>query len=274
MSDLARRFGDLGTCETREALACQEVQDAPDAGETPAQALACGKAIAASTCDDFLNKAPPAACTAGAGTAAGGCAFSAQCSTTFCAIGALALCGQCRDVPVAGTSCAASGCGPTLMCSVDKQCQVPGTQNSQCGRSLPCTNGLSCVGATATQNGRCQAEITTLGGQCDSTKRNRAACNADLGLTCNTATGKCVNLPHVAVGASCGIVNNVDTACTAGATCQIPTNQQSGKCVAAAADGAACDNANGPDCFFPARCSPNGSGTAGTCKFLGSISCF
>jgi len=275
MSDLVRRFGDLGTCVTREAMACQAVQDAPDGGETPQDALACATAIVASTCDDFLNKPTPAACDPAAGNGAGGCAFSAQCQTTFCAIGAFALCGQCRNVPVVGTGCGASGCGPDLLCSIANTCQIPGTLNSQCGRTLPCSNGLSCVGATATTNGRCQTEITTLGGQCDFTKKNRAACNADLGLTCSLATNQCVNLPHVAVGANCGIVNNVDTACTAGATCQIPTGQQTGKCVAPAADGAACDTKNGPDCLFPARCIPSSpTVTAGTCKFLGSMACF
>ncbi len=276
MSDLTRRFGDVGTCETREALACEEVQNAPDSAETPADALACGMALQASSCTDFLGNVEPPACAVPAGPGAGGCSFSAQCQTTFCAIGALALCGQCRDVPQVGTGCAASGCGPNLLCSEDNTCQVPGKQNAPCGRPVPCANGFSCVGATMDNtNGRCQPEIATLGGQCDFTKRNRAACNADLGLTCNLGNNQCVNLPHVAVGQPCGIVNNVDTSCTAGATCQIPTGKQTGKCVAPAADGAACDSANGPDCLFPSRCIPTAPpATAGTCKFLGSMACF
>jgi hypothetical protein len=276
MSDLVRRFGDLGTCETREALGCQQAQNAPDTAETPAQALACSMAIATGSCAEFLGNTPPTACQPMPGPEAGGCSFSAQCQTTFCALGAFALCGQCRDVPQVGTDCSASGCGPNLLCSAANQCQVPGTLNSPCGHPAPCANGFSCVGATNNQaNGRCQTEIATLGGSCDFTHRNRAGCNADQGLTCSLATGKCVNLAHVAAGAACGIVNNVDTACTAGATCQIPTGQKTGKCVAPAADSAACDSAKGPDCFFPARCIPTAPpGTAGTCKLLGSMACF
>jgi hypothetical protein len=81
-------------------------------------------------------------------------------------------------------------------------------------------------------------------------------------------------MPRVAAGKPCGIVNNVFTACLAAATCKIPTNQQSGTCVAPAADAAACDIAAGPDCLFPARCVPTGGGNAGTCKFPGAIACF
>src|SRR5262249_48660842 len=155
---------------------CVQAQDAPDTALTPAQALACGMAITASSCDAFLNHPEPAACLAAPGPGAGGCSFSAQCSTTFCGLGQFPLCGPCRDIPQAGTSCATSGCGPTLVCSATQVCEPPGALNAQCDLALPCASGLTCVGATNTAKGTCQTEIATLGAACDSTHKTRAGC--------------------------------------------------------------------------------------------------
>lgn len=277
-ADLLHNFGDVSTCETRDALACNAGEAAVDTGATPETALACAGALTAMTCGDFLaSKSPPAACLPPAGPGNGTCAFAAQCVTSYCGIGAEALCGTCQDQPMVGTSCQNKGCGDALICAqATHLCEIPGTANSACDRTLPCGNGFSCVGAIAAQNkkGTCQAEVTTAGGTCDSQHKVKPGCSGDDGLTCNTATNKCVPKPLVAAGMPCGQINNVSTGCAAAASCVIAANQTVGTCVAPAADGAACDTKNGPDCFEPARCIPTAPpGTAGTCRFPGSQTC-
>jgi hypothetical protein len=274
MPDLVRHFGDLVTCETRVALACTDGQAAPDTASTPELALTCAAAVTASTCTDFLSNTPPAACTAPPGPLNGTCAFGAQCSTSFCGVGAEALCGTCQTPPTVGESCIGIGCGDTLVCvgtTTTAVCKQPGGLNANCNGTQPCDNGFTCVGQNG--SGKCLAQIAALGGQCDPSHRTRASCNTDDGLTCNTQSAKCVAQPLVAAGMPCGLVNNVETGCLAGASCKIATGQTKGTCIAPAADGAACDDTNFPRCFEPARCIPTGGGTAGTCQLPGSKSC-
>ena len=269
-ADLSKAYGTMAECLARELLACDDALAAPDTGATPGGQIACGSAIAAETCAVFLTGAVPTECDA-AGSDSGTCAFAAQCSTSFCAIGANALCGLCQAEPVAGQSCAASGCGQSLVCNSKLVCIAPAQLGKTCNATTPCDNGMACVGQGGT--GTCKALLTTLGASCDPTHKTAPPCDGDFGLTCSEANDKCVAQPIVAAGSACGIVSNVDTACGSGAACVIPSGQTKGACVAPAADGSACDTKAGPDCLFPARCIPTGSGTAGTCQLAGSKTC-
>lgn len=262
---LSREFADLATCVARKSLDCTHRLGATDTGETEATMLACSAALVAEACPVFLGNFLPAACiTPGPNT--GTCAYTEQCGTSFCAIANNAACGVCQDSPTSGASCAASGCGNSLICDVNNQCEAPVEVGKACNPNAPCDHALSCVGATTQQNGTCQAEIATLGGACDSTRKTRPLCSADAGLTCSTTTAQCVAMPLVGAGSACGTINGTDTECKAGGTCA-PTT----KCVAPAGDGSACDTKNGPDCLFPARCIPSAPGlTTGTCQFLGT----
>jgi len=264
---LTRNFGDLGTCVTREALECTKQLGATDTGDTEATRIACGSALAAETCAVFLGNSLPDACFA-PGPNAGTCAFTDQCSTSYCAIGANSLCGVCQDTPVVGQSCAASSCGNTLVCdSTNNLCETAVGSGKACNPATPCDHALSCVGATTTQNGTCQPDVATLGGACDSTRKTRALCSADAGLTCSTTTNQCVAQPLGSAGAACGIINGTDSECEGGGTCGTATS----KCLAPAADGGACDTKNGPNCLFPARCIPSAQGlTTGSCQILGT----
>jgi hypothetical protein len=274
-TDLTRRFADVGTCTTREALACTDQQEAVDTAATTGQAVQCSTAITASSCTDFLGATAPAACLAPDGPGAGGCAFGAQCDTSFCSVGANAVCGECVATPVVGTSCATSSCGSGLVCAPgNKLCAVPGAANAQCNETAPCSNGLTCVGTTKNNPGRCQPELTAANGQCDAKHNSRADCSADDGLACNANTGRCVALGLAAAGGKCGEINNVKTVCTAGSECFTPTGQQTGTCLAPAGDGSACNLTAGPDCLTPARCVPTGgTGSAGTCELPGLQVC-
>jgi hypothetical protein len=268
-SNLSKAFGTLPICLTRETLACMDALGAPDTGATPEGMIACGSAIAADACSGFLAGSDLPACDF-LGANNGTCSFDSQCGTGFCAVGAYALCGTCQAEPVAGTSCAESGCGDTLVCDNSNHlCEAPAAQGKACSNTTPCQHGLICVGA---QTGTCQLQGSAVGAACDPTHKSKPNCNADDGLTCNEGTDKCVAQPLVGSGSACGIVNNVDNACTGGATCNIPSGQTKGTCVAPAGDGSACNISTGPDCFTPARCIPT-SGSAGTCQFPGTTSC-
>jgi|HubBroStandDraft_5_1064220.scaffolds.fasta_scaffold121427_1 hypothetical protein len=267
-ADLNKQFGTIAVCITRQALTCSGELAATDTGASASGVIACADALTAEACPAFLGRGSPMACVF-AGPNDGTCAFAAQCGTSFCSIGANALCGVCQNDPAPGAACTANGCGPNLGCdSNNNLCEAFAEANQACNPTTPCDHGLACVGDTKTQNGSCQPQIATLGGACDETRKTRATCSDDAGLTCNTNTNQCVAQPLVAAGQPCGAINGVDTECTAGATC----NAATGKCVAPAADGAACDTSKGPGCLDPARCIPT-TGTAGTCKLPGSQAC-
>jgi hypothetical protein len=270
-TDLERRWGDFATCSTREKLACMQSLAAHATAATPTTTETCSTALEQSTCVAFLSGvSPPTQCFAQKGVAANGaaCAFSAQCSSGFCALTADSLCGTCAAMPAAGDSCATTGCGPTLSCvKATMLCQAPVASGGACDKTLPCGTGLSCVGSTMTAMGTCMADVTTVGATCDPQRKTGPTCDAGSGLACNTMTKMCVMQPDATAGMPCGLINNVETRCAAGATCETPTGQTAGTCVAPAADGAACDATNGPDCLFPAKC------VAGTCQLPGSMTC-
>ena len=210
------------------------------------------------------------------GTLTAACGFAAQCTSGFCGIAAGDACGTCMPEPAAGTSCATTGCGQTLVCVAStQQCQLPRDATQACDKTQPCSNGLTCVGATANASGVCQVQVTTAGGTCDPAHKTAPDCNDDDGLTCDTTTLQCIAQPIANATQACGVTTGVKTACSAGATCVVPTGTgTTGTCVAPAADNAACDTAAGPDCFFPARCIVTTSGgTAGTCELPGATTC-
>jgi hypothetical protein len=166
------------------------------------------------------------------------------------------------------------GCGQTLVCvAATGTCQLPRANTQACDKTQPCANGLTCVGATATASGTCQAQVETADSACDPTHKTLPDCNDDDGLTCDTVTLKCVQQPIASATQTCGVTSGVRTACSAGSSCVIPTGTTTGTCVAPAADNAACDTATGPNCFFPAKCITGTGVTSGTCELPGSMTC-
>jgi hypothetical protein len=278
-ADLSRRFADESSCEARQVIACEAGLAAHDTGTTTTTVDACAASIPTESCPQFLGNDPTDACLPQTGARASGqpCEFSAQCATMFCAVASNALCGTCAAQPVAGTSCANQGCGPDLVCVASTMtCQVPVAANGACSADLPCAQGYACVGASAATGtmGTCQAQVTTASAACDPTRATGPDCSGDAGLTCDTKTKVCVAQPVVAAGMTCGNVDGVQTRCAAGATCMRPPMSQTGTCIAPAADGAACDTANGPGCLYPAKCVPTSAGgTSGTCELPGDPSC-
>jgi hypothetical protein len=271
-ADLAKRWGDLATCEQREKLTCTEALAAPTTANTPATVVACSSAITAESCGDLLSKSPPTACLTqhGAGADASACAFAAECSSGFCALPTDSLCATCTAQPAVGDSCATTTCGQTLVCaSPSKLCQMPVGDGGACSRDLPCAEGWTCVGAVVATStmGVCTVEVTNTTDTCDPKHATHADCSADAGLTCDSTTTTCVAETLAAPGEACGAMNGITTKCSGAATCALTTGMTTGTCTAPAADGAACDDTNGPTCFSPAKC------VGGTCQLPGSTTC-
>jgi hypothetical protein len=152
-------------------------------------------------------------------------------------------------------------------------CTIDVGVGGACGRTAPCSPGLSCVGATATAMGTCMTAAISAGTACD----NQAGpgCARELGLYCNTTSASCTTVQYAGDGAACGVTSGGDLVDCQQGTCygSVGTTVM-GTCKANAADGAACDNTNGPLCTTPARCVPTSSGaSAGSCFLPGTVSC-
>jgi hypothetical protein len=267
----------MATCVARETTACENGASAPSTGVTADSINACATARASESCDDYYNNNPPMACHSQAGTLADGqpCEFNAQCSSAFCQIAKNAACGVCGKPAEAGASCATFGCDYGLNCVNKTQfCQPYGAAGAMCDSSTPCGHGLSCVGATATTKGTCQASGKTVGAACDPKAATAPGCDRSASLWCNATSKTCTMITTAMTGGSCGAQASGDyVVCAAGGFCNGGSATKAGTCVAVAADGATCDPADttGPTCESPARCVTVGS--ASTCKLNSASNC-
>jgi hypothetical protein len=268
------RFGDLSTCQAAQKAACMNGLAAHSTGATPASTIACAEALPSVTCTDYNDNLLPPACQVQVGKLAAGavCAFSGQCQSQFCGIGKNAACGVCQTQPVVNDSCAnLSSCGSGLACvAKGTVCASEDTKTGDmCDADTPCGAGFSCVGSKAVTatvaavEGTCQPAVATGGATCDAKKKTGPGCDATKGLVCDPTSLTCIAIIVADPGKPC---DGSLTVCGAASTCVIPTGATTGTCVAAAADGAACDTANGPNCATLSRCIVTGSGTSGTCE--------
>lgn len=276
-SDLQRRYASMDECQTRIAQSCVNSFAAPQNSNSDERTEACAADLPNQSCSDFLANVTSTACLPNAGPRANGqpCAFSGQCTSTYCAIADGTNCGTCADVPKPGDSCALTAdCGGRgLVCS-DATCVQPLAVGAQCMRTgAPCAEGLACVVAIGGMGmGTCQAELTTAGATCDAARRMAPDCSRDAGLYC-TMQGTCAAITLAAAGAQCGTVAS-GALCSDG-VCFGATATTAGTCKANVADGMPCNTIEGPDCTSPARCvgSAEDGGTMGTCELPGTQSC-
>src|SRR5262249_17309280 len=154
---------------------------------------ACGDAITAATCAQFLSSTPLPACAANPGAIANGaaCAFASQCQSTHCAIPNGSLCGTCAPLPKVGDPCGATGgCGPTLPCGkASNICSALGGKGAVCDKDVVCDTGLGCVQTKGTTMGTCVA-LAEEAETCDSKSQTAPQCDRAAGLWC-TPMGKC-----------------------------------------------------------------------------------
>ena len=285
-----RTYGDEATCETRAAASCAANLGSKGDAQTPAKIEACVAVYPTYSCTDLFDGNPPAACVPPAGTGATGaaCGVSAQCVSTFCAVSPNNVCGTCQPLPVVGATCQTQGdCGRDLACAktapaTDGKCAAWVPVDGACLTNVnPCAAGLSCVAddAMTMKMGTCKASAVTVGAACDATRQTMPSCNNNLGLVCipamaGSGVGTCKTIQLAAAGAPCGIIGSMPTtgftACQAGGLClKAAATDPAGTCLAAAADGAACDSdaSKGPPCLAGSKCVPTAApGTAGTCK--------
>lgn len=238
-------YGDDATCAARVQLECLAGLRANGTGATPASAVGCGSAIEGATCEALLAGEVDA-CWVKAGTLSDGtaCAVDTQCAGSNCRKGSDASCGACSTRGGAGATCATnSDCQQPLECHGDK-CVALGKAGAACSESTPCVSSLRCTG------GAC-AKPLAAGATCDP---QDSACDLIAGLFCNARTKVCATFTLAAAGAPCGLIDGAFVGCTAGGECTGATLDKPGTCRAAAADGQACDDENGPRCIEPARC--------------------
>ena len=278
-------WGDEATCEANTTAVCMTNLAAPGTAASPATVEACAHAIPTETCADFFGANPPSACAALAGSVATGaaCLTSSQCQSTYCAVSPNATCGVCAAVPKAGDACTVEAdCGARggLACA-QGACVALGAASASCSRGAPCGIGLSCVGEKKTAPGTCQPAASTVGATCDPKQATGPGCDLTLQLACDPATSQCVLDTVVAAAATCGQVGGGLAKCSTSGTCVVTTSDAgaedggadagaapiTGTCLAAAANGAACDTAIGPACVPSAKCvTGSDAGTAGTCR--------
>jgi hypothetical protein len=304
--EIARVFGMITDCQTRTAQVCVNALAANGTGNTPTGVEACAAAYPSEQCNDFFNNNPVGPCVPPMGTLTMGapCGASGQCASGYCAVPQYQVCGTCQPIPVAGASCQVEAdCGRDMACAIPTVEVTPDAGVPTTGKCVafaavgapcltgfqPCQNGSVCVGETVATmtKGTCQAQPKTVGAACDASRKTAPNCNGSFGMVCipsmkGSAIGTCQAIMLVGPGATCGDIGAMPVTgfavCQASGLCKkAVSTDTSGTCVAAAADGAACDNdpANGPPCLAPARCViPKGSaGTAGTCALPNASSC-
>jgi hypothetical protein len=275
---VTQNYGDMNTCVAREKINCLNGLGAPSTGNSPSAVVTCASVLPTEACSDFFLNDQPMQCVVTGKLAMGAaCGFSGQCATTFCAIPKGVACGTCQPLPVAGASCATIGCGRGLECDNNTMtCVAPAGMGAQCSRAQPCGSGLSCVGASMTVMGTCQPTGNNAGVTCDPRQQTAPGCNGEIGLYCNRVTMKCALTTYTAAGQPCGtdMTSGNVTGCASGGMCVGASATALGMCVAPAADGAACDTANGPPCLAPARCiNGGGATTAGNCQLEDATAC-
>jgi hypothetical protein len=260
-------FGTLGTCEQRFEQFCPDQYSAPGTTASPSDVKACAEATSDLTCGQFLTGVLPPACQVPAGSESMGapCEYSGQCSSGFCSV-ASGFCGTCQVGASIGQACESMfGCTSGLVCAntscpidggpcagaLHPICFKPRGEGGECDNNPDCEPPLICVGGACTsllpEGSPCD------GGGCDITEALYCAAKADGGAQ------TCVQATFVAAGAECNSTTSPPTLCGASGSCQSVTGAAAsvGTCVAAAADGQSCANAQ---CLPPALC------ISGTCQ--------
>ena len=290
-------YGGEMNCEARTETTCVLNLGGTGTGQTPATLEACVAVYPSYTCSDYFDANPPPACVV-AGTLATGspCGANAQCQSSFCAIGAYAICGTCQPLPAAGATCQVNA-----DCGRDLDCVKPTGSNAMtmgaCAEyvasggacltgTAPCQNGYSCVGdnETAKTMGSCQASGQTVGAPCDGSRKTAASCEGDLGLACiptakGSSVGTCQAITLVGNVQPCGDLGAAPitgyASCQQG-FCQMATpTATSGTCTQQSGDNGPCStDPTTPPCGAPAKCVPTAAGSMmGTCTLPDAAKC-
>ncbi len=207
----------------------------------PRPATRCADAVRLQSCEDYLDGAPLAACIAPGDFANGtGCGHPDQCQSEACSISTYGTCGRCVPAPRINERCLSGYCPAGLICNVQNVCVLPRASGAACSGDMPCRTSLTCYG------GVCRTRINNAAQPCMVNDH----CDFPNSWVCHPMNLRCVRALTAETGSPCGYTATDVTYCSASGFCNSATI-----CVAPAADGAACDDAAGPRCMEPARCS-------------------
>lgn len=253
-------YASMSDCVGRSKISCQQLFGLTGSTSKSADILACAGAYGGLSCDDFLLGNIPTGCR-GAGTLPSGaaCGSGAQCQSGYCRVTSYGSCGACTARAGEGQACSATACDYGLVCASiagSQQCVRPGGLGATCGGTAnpPCGGTLTC------QNSKCAAPLRLN----DACNPAASGCAIYQGQFCDSGTRRCTALQTAGVGAACGTMGMNYIYCSGGSTCPQGMNP---RCVAPAADGAACMQPPGtPVCRFPAYCD-------GTCKIFDPGAC-
>ena len=257
-------YGDTTACKAEFKANCLAGVAAPSTGTSPQILSDCAKAAPSVACNDLYSNRTPAACQPVAGKLADGaaCGDDSQCTSKYCGTSDTSICGKCGAPPAAGGSCATQKCGPGFVCA-SGTCIVPGKSGDTCSAAAPCEAELSCT------DGKCGAPATNVGDACSLDGKGQPLCDfITKGLFC--LTGKCVQAKLNDVGKACGYDSTTMevSGCSNQGYCKkAKSTDLAGTCVAVAAEGAACDPINGPNCATSSKC------VSGVCKKPDPASC-
>jgi hypothetical protein len=202
--DAKEFYGSPELCVMIDVAYCHG--DATLAGVSPSATqswIACNRALAARTCDQWKFGGNVAECATPPGTRQPGetCNVAGQCASTFCKVtedpmtGRVSDCGVCAPAPGLGEACdEENGCARGLWCRETSNpgsfvCIRPGMEGETCADDAPegtCRGQLVCVG------GLCARPLAA-GGACTSMRQcqqdlrcTNGTCNAGLseGATC------------------------------------------------------------------------------------------
>lgn len=255
-------YGDVATCQARVKLSCLPGLMAPNTSATPDKADSCATAVMSATCDALYGRMTVKQCVPDPGKLANGnaCGDDGQCMSTYCKKAANAVCGVCGDKAAGGGTCTLDAdCQDGLACA-GGACAAFVAVGGTCDATHPCVQPNVCKGgvcAVPQEVGQTCTPSTDFFGDCDRTK----------GLTCPPTSRTCTTTTFAAAGAPCGFVNGAFVGCAAAGHCKVTGGAIMGTCLAAAADGAACDATNGPECMAPAQC------VSGVCKLPNPAAC-
>lgn len=257
-------FDNLSACEDAVELLCEAGGGADGADLSDVDGEACGTALGAVSCVDFLSGDLPEACRPkGTRVDTEGCAEDVQCSSGWCATPDDSDCGICEQRVAENGSCVNGECGGGLFCDANDTC-VPFADEGEACDAVDCLPTLSCVGVT---NPTCQG-FAELGESCDSDAETAPECNFLAGLVC--MSGTCAEAGIAGEGEDCGLVvinqEAVFVLCGGGADCDIPENELSGTCTGTVALGEAC-TVDGEPCAAPGECE------GGTCVVPAVATC-
>ena len=265
--EFAIDYPDLTVCVARESLRVQASLGAPGAKSSVEILSSCAKQVATAACDAVRYGGPPR-CFFTAGSRANGqpCAWDSQCQGKVCYRKSGGTCGLCASEGKFGDTCSPRTCEAGITCALDTgsnnyRCRAGAKAGEPCNSNVKqesmCGYGLTCVA------GKC-APAAGLGAPC-----GEIGCDHDLGHACHKETKVCTAIAMGGPGATCSLAaigHDLYKECNDG-LCLNRNDRGNGKCVAYAADGAACEGWTGPLCRVPAMC------LQGKCKVLTGTEC-